>query len=89
MAKTRIPLDDQLVADQRRCQTLRCAVAELDLDLRTVNGLEDIGVIYVHELVALTREELERVPNFGSKVVDDVVSTVRRLGLELREPTHG
>jgi hypothetical protein len=45
MARTRIPLDLNWLAEQRRLKVLASAVAELDLDLRTVNGLEEAGVV--------------------------------------------
>ena len=47
MARTRIRLDQEWETDQKRLKVLASAVAELELDLRTVNGLEEVGILYV------------------------------------------
>ncbi len=85
MARTRIPLDSNWLAEQRRLEVLESAVAELDLDLRTVNGLDEAGVLYVKELVQLTREELKRIPNFGDKSIERIVAELNKHGLSLNE----
>ena len=84
MAKTRIPLDPEWVAEQRKAKMLASAVAELELDVRTVNGLEEVGVLYVSELVELTRAELEGIPNFGSKSVERIIRVLGEHGLAIR-----
>lgn len=88
MARTRIPLDQEWKAEQRRSELLASAVAELELDLRTVNGLEEVGVLYVRELVELTRTELEKIPNFGAKSVERIISTLGQHGLAIRNETQ-
>ncbi|QEG01562.1 DNA-directed RNA polymerase subunit alpha [Stieleria maiorica] len=84
MARTRIPLDQQWVAEQKKTRMLASAVAELELDVRTVNGLEEAGVLYVSELIELTRAELDRIPNFGSKSVERIIQVLGEHGLALR-----
>ena len=86
-ARTRIPLNQGWVTEQKRIQALTSAVAELDLDLRTVNGLEEIGVLYVSELVELTRSELNKIPNFGDKSVERIIHTLHKNGLGIRDET--
>lgn len=88
MARTRIPLDSNWLAEQRRLEVLKSAVAELDLDLRTVNGLEEVGVLYVKELVQMTRAELKRVPNFGDKSVDRITAVLDKHGLAITADTQ-
>jgi DNA-directed RNA polymerase alpha subunit len=83
-SKTRIPLDPAWKAEQKRMMALAGAVAELDLDLRTVNGLEEVGVLYVRELVQLTRKELNAIPNFGDKSVERIIRVLDEHGLAIR-----
>ncbi|WP_161604262.1 DNA-directed RNA polymerase subunit alpha C-terminal domain-containing protein [Roseiconus nitratireducens] len=84
MAKTRIPLNQDWVKQQQRQQWLDSAVAELDLDVRTINGLEEDGILYVRELVQCTRQDLMKVTNFGQTTVTRVVKVLDNLGLHLR-----
>ncbi|WP_353620914.1 DNA-directed RNA polymerase subunit alpha C-terminal domain-containing protein [Rhodopirellula sp. JC639] len=84
MARTRIPLDREWVAEQKKTELLASAVAELDLDVRTVNGLEEVGVLYVRELVELTRGELARIPNFGTRSVERIIQVLGEHGLAIR-----
>ena len=85
MARTRIPMNQAWVTEQKRKRLLASAVAELELDLRTVNGLEEVGVLYVSELVNLTREELDKVPNFGDKSVERIIRILGEHGLGIRD----
>ena len=85
MARTRIPLDSNWLAEQRRLEVLASAVAELDLDLRTVNGLEEVGVVYVKELVRLSRSELKKIPNFGEKSVQRIIGVLGDYGLTISQ----
>lgn len=85
MARTRIPVNQAWVTEQKKTEMLASAVAELELDVRTVNGLEAIGVLYVNELVKLTRAELERIPNFGDKSVERIIRLLGEHGLTIRD----
>ncbi|XZE53965.1 DNA-directed RNA polymerase subunit alpha C-terminal domain-containing protein [Planctomycetaceae bacterium SH139] len=85
MAKTRIPVNENWLAEEKRTQMLSLAVAELALDLRTINGLEDIGVIYVRQLVKLSRFDLAGIQNFGEKSVDRIVRVLAECGLSIRD----
>ena len=83
MARTRIPVNQAWETERKRTIMLASAVAELDLDVRTVNGLEAVGVLYVSELVKLTLGELEKVPNFGDKSVERVIRILGEHGLAI------
>ena len=89
MAKTRIPVDKNWLAEEKRTQMLSLAVAELALDLRTINGLEDIGVIYVSQLIQLSRSDLAGIQNFGDKSVDRIVCVLGECGLSIRDDVNG
>lgn len=83
MARTRIPIDQAWEKEQRRIAILSSSIAELQFDLRTVNGLEAVGVLYVSQLVRLTREELQEIPNFGDKSVERILRLLDEHGLHL------
>ncbi len=87
-AKTRIPIDQGWIAEQQREKALNLAVAELGLDLRTVNGLEESGVLYVRELVKTTPAELGRIPNFGDKSVEQIIRVLKTHALSLAQPSN-
>lgn len=80
---TRIPLDRGWQIAQKRRELLESAVAELDLDQRTVNGLEQDGIIFVGQLVQLTCADLNRIKNFGEKSVRKIVNVLAEHGVEL------
>lgn len=86
-ARTRIRLDPEWVVEQRRVRALESAVAELDLDLRIINGLEEAGILYVRELVEATRPKLNEIPNFGGKSVDRIIRVLGEHGLTIRDET--
>ena len=83
MAVTRVPLDQAFELEEQRKRFLQISIAELGLDVRTTNGLEAIGVLYVRELVVLTRDDLMKVPNFGDKSVDRIVKMLAEKGLSI------
>ena len=85
MARTRIPVNQAWEAEQKRMKMLASTVAELELDVRTVNGLEEVGVLYVSELVKLTRADLEKIPNFGDKSVKRIIRVLGEHGLGIRD----
>lgn len=61
------------------------AVAELDLPLRTVNGLECEGVLFASELAGWSRGQLLSLPNFGVRLVGQIELALAKLGLSLRD----
>lgn len=85
---TRVPLDRDWQIAQKRRKLLDSAVAELDLDQRTVNGLERYGIIFVRQLVQLTCADLNRIKNFGEKSVQRIVDVLAEHGVALaKRPT--
>ena len=50
MAKTRKPLDSEMVRRREMCAKLEMNLAELNLQVRTTNCLEDHGISTVGEL---------------------------------------
>ena len=62
---------------------LRESVQVLGLPARVVNALESKKeVLYVYQLLQLTKDELEEMPNFGDKTVDIIFRSLARFGFK-------
>ncbi len=60
-------------------------IEELELGVRSYNCLKRAGIQTVGDLVTKTEAELNAIPNFGKKSIDEVVETLNARGLSLRE----
>src|SRR3989440_869678 len=60
-------------------------IEELELGVRSYNCLKRAGIQTVGDLVTKTEAELNAIPNFGKKSIDEVVETLHARGLALRE----
>ncbi len=81
MSKTRVPLPKADLRRKRFAEVLQLPVAQLNLPVRTVNFLEDDGVLLVEDLLNCTRERLLAIPNFGDKALEQVFNALRDVGL--------
>ena len=81
MSRTRIPLPQADLRRKRFAEVLELPVAQLNLPVRTVNFLEDDGVLLVKDLLNCTRERLLGIPNFGEKALEQVFQALRDVGL--------
>jgi DNA-directed RNA polymerase subunit alpha len=59
-------------------------IEELELGVRSYNCLKRAGVQTVGELVMKSEAELNAIPNFGRKSVEEVQETLRSRGLSLK-----
>jgi DNA-directed RNA polymerase subunit alpha len=59
-------------------------IEELELGVRSYNCLKRAGIQTVGDLVSKTETELNAIPNFGKKSIDEVVETLHARGLGLR-----
>jgi DNA-directed RNA polymerase subunit alpha len=59
-------------------------IEELELGVRSYNCLKRAGIQTVGDLVSKTESELNAIPNFGKKSIDEVVETLHARGLGLR-----
>ncbi len=59
-------------------------IEELELGVRSYNCLKRAGIQTVGELVRKSESELNAIPNFGRKSVEEVEETLRARGLGLR-----
>jgi DNA-directed RNA polymerase alpha subunit len=60
---------------------MELAVAELPLNPRCVNGLEEMGILMVEELLELTAVEILEHPNFGPVCLEEIQRALRQVGL--------
>jgi DNA-directed RNA polymerase subunit alpha len=60
-------------------------IEELELGVRSYNCLKRAGVQTVGDLVRKTRSELNAIPNFGSKSIEEVIETLHARGLGLQQ----
>lgn len=65
-------------------EVLDMGLSGLGISVRSVNALEEKGVFTVGQLLRWTREELEGIPNFGAKSVEQVYRALERVGLRRR-----
>jgi len=59
-------------------------IEELELGVRSYNCLKRAGIQTVGDLVTKSEGELNAIPNFGKKSIDEVVETLHARGLALR-----
>jgi len=60
-------------------------IEELELGVRSYNCLKRAGIQTVGDLLQKTESELNAIPNFGSKSIEEVVETLEARGLSLNE----
>ena len=60
-------------------------IEELELGVRSYNCLKRAGIQTVGDLVAKSENELNAIPNFGKKSIDEVIETLHARGLSLRD----
>jgi len=66
------PLDDILIE-------------ELELGVRSYNCLKRAGIQTIGDLLSKSEAELNAIPNFGKKSIDEVIETLAAHGLALRD----
>ncbi|MDQ6775089.1 MAG: DNA-directed RNA polymerase subunit alpha [Actinomycetota bacterium] len=60
-------------------------IEELELGVRSYNCLKRAGIQTVGDLISKTESELNAIPNFGKKSIDEVIETLHARGLRLRQ----
>ena len=59
-------------------------IEELELGVRSYNCLKRAGIQTVGDLISKSEGELNAIPNFGKKSIDEVIETLSQRGLTLR-----
>ncbi|MGI8729116.1 MAG: DNA-directed RNA polymerase subunit alpha [Solirubrobacteraceae bacterium] len=60
-------------------------IEELELGVRSYNCLKRAGIQTVGDLISKSEGELNAIPNFGKKSIDEVIETLHSRGLNLRD----
>jgi DNA-directed RNA polymerase subunit alpha len=60
-------------------------IEELELGVRSYNCLKRAGIQTVGDLISKSEAELNAIPNFGKKSIDEVIETLHGRGLNLRQ----
>ncbi|MBA2637862.1 MAG: DNA-directed RNA polymerase subunit alpha [Solirubrobacterales bacterium] len=60
-------------------------IEELELGVRSYNCLKRAGIQTVGDLISKSEGELNAIPNFGKKSIDEVIETLNARGLDLRD----
>ncbi len=60
-------------------------IEELELGVRSYNCLKRAGIQTVGDLISKSEGELNAIPNFGKKSIDEVIETLEARGLSLRQ----
>ncbi len=69
--------------DEQQQKALFMSIEELDLSVRPLNCLKRAGIFTVEDLIKKTEEDMLKVRNLGRKSLDEVVSKLKELNLEL------
>jgi len=59
-------------------------IEELELGVRSYNCLKRAGIQTVGDLLQKSESELNAIPNFGRKSIEEVIETLKARGLDLR-----
>jgi DNA-directed RNA polymerase subunit alpha len=59
-------------------------IEELELGVRSYNCLKRAGIQTVGDLISKSENELNAIPNFGKKSIDEVIETLAARGMSLR-----
>jgi DNA-directed RNA polymerase subunit alpha len=78
--KTRIPIRKSDENARLRQARLQLSIAEMGLSVRTTNCLEETGILTVKDLLQTTPKQLLSISNFGEKTLDEVYTSLERLG---------
>lgn len=77
---TRIPLSRADEEARLKQDRLELSIAEIDLQVRTTNCLEEKGIFTVRDLLNSKPETLLSIANFGEKTLEEVYQALAKLG---------
>jgi len=79
MAVTRIPIPAWAKV-QKTDDRLELSLSEMDLVVRTVNCLEEVGIFTVRDLLNCTPERLLEIPNLGEVTLETIYEALAKIG---------
>ena len=71
--------------DNAQAKVLEMNIDELELSVRSYNGLKRAGINTVEELTNRTPEDMMKVRNLGRKSLEEVLAKLKELGLQLNQ----
>jgi DNA-directed RNA polymerase subunit alpha len=77
---TRIPISQADETARLMKDRLDLSTAEIGLQVRTTNCLEEKGIFTVRDLLNSTPETLLSIANFGEKTLEEVYLALEKLG---------
>ncbi len=77
---TRIPLSRADEEARLKQDRLELSIAEIDLQVRTTNCLEEKGIFTVRDLLNSRPDTLLSISNFGEKTLEEVYQALAKLG---------
>ena len=77
---TRIPLSKADEQARLMKERLNLSTAEIGLQVRTTNCLEERGIFSVRDLLNARPQDLLTISNFGEKTLEEVYQSLERLG---------
>jgi len=85
---TRIPISQADEHARRMKKRLELSTAEIGLQVRTTNCLEEKGIFTVRDLLNSTPDTLLSIANFGEKTLEEVYVALEKIGYnrEWRKP---
>jgi DNA-directed RNA polymerase alpha subunit len=78
MAVTRIPIP-QWMKTQQADTRLESSLSELNLAVRTINGLEEAGILTVGDVLNCTPEQLLELPNLAEKTLATIYAALEEI----------
>lgn len=70
---------------EKENRVLDYTIENLELSVRSYNGLNRAGYTTVRQIITLTKDELKTFEKMGTKSVNEIEEKIRELGLELRK----
>jgi DNA-directed RNA polymerase subunit alpha len=77
---TRIPMSQADERARQLEQNLDLSTAEIGLQVRTTNCLEERGIFTVRQLLHANPETLLSIANFGEKTLEEVYLALEQIG---------
>lgn len=82
MAVTRIRLNPEKERARQLRERLQWSIAEIGLNVRTTNCLEEHNIYTVEDLLNTKPQVLLGIPNFGEKTLEEVYEALAKIGFE-------
>ena len=82
MAVTRIPLSPAAEKARLVQERLELSIAEIGLQVRTTNCLEEHGIFTVQDLLNTKSATLLGISNFGEKTLQEVYGALAKIGFD-------